>query len=408
MRERKPLRACSRSRGRLKTRRVDAAAPPTLACAPARLGSLDVLRGLCAVIVFLSHWHLWSNFPPRGALEHAVRRVGDWLHDGFTILAWPTGGHHPAVIGFFVLSGFCIHYPFERRQRAGAPEPDWRAYFWRRFLRIMPVYWAACSLGLLFVAAEGWRPSGWPLLQLHAQSSLTDVLVRFSALASLYSEEIFSGNYILTTVTVEIVMYALYPVFYRIAIAGRWRELGLGFVALHILSIALLPYVTPYWIFNSVLMLGVFWYFGAYAAHVFLARRFAVPGWWLLVAWLAFLALKATPHFYGLNLLKQAAWALICTLGLLWIIRHEPASTAAAPPRSTRFLHRLGDLSYTLYAVHTPVMMLATWALLQLQVQDYLVQLTATMLCSVLAILAVHYGIERPFYRRRTETAGAA
>ena len=81
---------------------------------PVRLWSLDVLRGICAGVVFLSHWHLWSDFAPATELEAIIHRIGDYLHDTLTLLTWPTGGHHPAVLGFFVLSGFCIHYPFER------------------------------------------------------------------------------------------------------------------------------------------------------------------------------------------------------------------------------------------------------------------------------------------------------
>src|SRR3954453_520876 len=83
-----------------------------LVSAPARLWSLDVLRGLCAGIVFLSHWHLWSNFAPHGSTERAIRTVSEKVHEAVTLFTWPTGGHHPAVLGFFVLSGFCIHYPF--------------------------------------------------------------------------------------------------------------------------------------------------------------------------------------------------------------------------------------------------------------------------------------------------------
>src|SRR3954469_23098619 len=136
---------------------VDSTTPS--AGAPARLWSLDALRGICAGIVFLSHWHLWSNFAPRGLVEGFIRRLGELTHETVSALTWPTGGHHPAVIGFFVLSGFCIHYPFERRAQAGGAAPSWRDYFHRRFLRIMPVYWMACLLGLGFVAAQTLWPA---------------------------------------------------------------------------------------------------------------------------------------------------------------------------------------------------------------------------------------------------------
>lgn len=374
-----------------------AASPP--AAAPTRLWSLDALRGACAGIVFVSHWHLWANFPPHGAFERAIRAVGEAGHEAFTTLAWPTGAHHPAVIGFFVLSGFCIHYPFERRALAGAAPPDWPDYFRRRFRRIMPVYWAACALGLIFAIAENTHPSGSALLHLHATAPVCDVLVRFAGLAGLYPHEIFAGNYILTTVAVELLMYAGYPLFFRYAARGAWRGLGATFLILHLVAILLLPFVTPFWVFNSPFMLGIFWYAGALTARLYLAGRGRLRFSWVLLAWLGFMALKAIPHFYGLNLLKQAAWGLVCALGILWAVRQEELRPCWRDHPVAAFLRRAGDVSYSLYAMHTPALMLATWALLLVGIRSYSAQLAATLAASLAATLVVHYSLERHFYR---------
>ncbi len=375
--------------------------------APARLWSLDVLRGICAGVVFLSHWHLWSGFAPRSFLEEWFGRVAGFVYQLVSTLTWPTGGHHPAVLGFFVLSGFCIHYPFARRALAGEPSPDWRAYLRRRFFRIVPVYWAACLLGLVFVAAQVLHPAPSALLKLHAGGSLEDFVVRFSGLAGVYPREIFAGNYILTTVTVEIIMYAAYPLFSRPMLAGRGRTVGAVFVGLHAFAILLLVWFSPYWVFNSVFMLGVFWYGGALAAQWYLTRRIQVATHWLVVAWVAFLAVKFTPHFPGLNLIKQAAWAVVCTLGILWCLRWE-ANRAVASHRFILALRRVGDLSYSLYAMHTPAIMLATWVLLHSGVTVYTLQLVATMAFSLAATLGVHHWVERPWYARRDSPAPRA
>ena len=70
----------------------------------------------------------------------------------------------------------------------------------------------------------------------------------------------------------------------------------------------------------------------------------------VLAAWAVFLALKLTPSFYGLNLLKQAAWGIVCTLGLLWVlgwerrrpaIRHAP-TIAALDGLLERIVHNIG------------------------------------------------------------------
>jgi peptidoglycan/LPS O-acetylase OafA/YrhL len=375
--------------------------------APARLWSLDVLRAVCAGVVCLSHWYLWSDFAPENTVERAVHTVGKFLHDSVTVLTWPTGGHHPAVIAFFVLSGFCIHYPCERRVLDGRPEIDWRSYYLRRFQRIMPVYWAACLLGFIFVSVEALRPSGSPLLGLHAISSFEDFMVRFFAIAGLYPREIFAGNYILTTVTVEILMYAAYPGFYRFAVRGQWSGLGLVFLLLHALAIALLGVFTPYWVYNSVFMLGIFWYGGALAAHLFLSGRGRVAGKWVFLTWLGFLGLKAMPYFVGLSLLKQAAWGLICVLGLLWFLGVETIRGNFSQSIIVRSFRPIAGVSYSLYAMHTPAIMLATWALVQMGIRNYMLQLSATLITSVVATLIVHFGVERIFYKPRSEVSRA-
>lgn len=370
--------------------------------APPRLWSLDVLRGGCALVVFLSHWHLWSSFAPRGTVERFVRELGENCYTAFVTLTWPTGGHHPAVICFFVLSGFCIHYPFARRARDGQAAAGWRDYFRRRFLRIMPAYWAACALGLVFVAAETLRPSGSTLLALHALSPVEEIAVRLTGLSGLYPREIFAGNYLLNTVAVEIVMYALYPWFHALAARGHWTGLGVGFVAMQAFAVLLLRWVTPFWVFNSVFMLGLFWYFGAFAAEQFVRHGARIRGLWFVVGWAGFLGLKAVPHFYGLNILRQAAWALVCTLGILWVLRREERHPEWRDRPLVAAMRYSGRISYSLYAVHTPAIMLATWLLLVgFRQEDYLVQLAANLAASVAATLATYYGVERVFYRPR-------
>jgi peptidoglycan/LPS O-acetylase OafA/YrhL len=370
---------------------------------PPRFWSLDALRGGCALVVFLSHWHLWSTFTPQGAFERGLHIALDGIYDALSAVTWPTGGHHPAVIGFFVLSGFCIHFSYEWKLRQSPPPlPVWRNYFLSRFLRIMPVYWTACALGLLFVAVQRGWPASDSLLNLHATATPLQIVVRFAGLAGLFPEEIFAGNYLLNTVAVEMIVYAVYPAIHRFAARGAWRELGLVFLLLHAIAIVLLSWVTPYWVFNSVFMLGLFWYAGALAAHLFVARDWRATGAQLGAAWIFFLVTKLVPHFYGLTFIKQAAWGLVCMLGISWVLGSEERHGAAKAESIIRALRHTGRLSYTLYAVHAPIIMLTTWALLtRTNCRDYLVQLIATLLASLAVTILVYHGVERRFYRPR-------
>lgn len=353
-------------------------------------------------MVFLSHWHLWSNFKPVTTLELFLHEMGERFYAAAYAVTYPTGGHHPAVLCFFVLSGFCIHYPFEHRANLGA-NPDWKNYFRRRFWRIMPVYWTAGVLGLVFVATETLRPSGSSLLAFHVQTSFQDSLVRFVGVASLYPREIFVGNYILNTVASEIIMYLVYPFFFFFAARGSWKTLGWAFVLMHVFAVVLLRFVTPYWVYGSIFMLGIFWFFGAYAAHCLVARGARISGRWPLLCWLVFLGLKRVPYFYGVNLLIQLAWGMVCAVGILWIVGREVRDPEPKPGVLQSTLRFSSQISYSLYAVHTPAMMLATWALLVFTHQEsYLAQLIATLAVSLAATLAVYYGVERIFYRPKT------
>jgi peptidoglycan/LPS O-acetylase OafA/YrhL len=372
--------------------------PAAPAQSPERLWALDAFRGLCAFTVFLCHWHLWSNLAPQGTTQRFVRSYGDTAYDWFVKLTWPTGGHHPAVICFFVLSGFCIHYPFALRARRGET-PDWSSYFRRRFRRIMPVYWVGTIAGLVFVAAQTLHPADLTLLRFHATWEPLGVGLRFLGLEGLYPEEVIAGNYILTTVAAEIFMYAVYPLIHGFAVRGSWATLGLGFLGLHLLGVILLQWVTPFWVFNSILFLGLYWYAGAYAAHLYLEGRTALHPAWTLAAWTGFLGLKQLDHFYGLNLLKQAAWGLVCTCAILTVLHTQGRHSAWPAHWLIRGLRYLGGISYSLYAVHTPAIMLATWLLVTFDpTAGYFSQLAAAFALSALAVLATHYRIERRCY----------
>lgn len=361
-----------------------------------------MLRGLCALTVFLNHWPLWSNFQPVGLVETSIHEGLAKFYYAFIQLTWPTGGQHPALIGFFVLSGFCVHLPFERRIGEANWRPDWRSYFVRRFRRIMPVYWIGVTLGLMAVAAEHWQPTHDPLIGLHTAVTPAQIAARYGGWCGLWPEEIFAGNYILHTVGAEMVIYALYPGIFALAAAGRWRWLFALAVGLHLLLLPLRHVIDPFVLFPSFVVMGLFWYFGALAAHLRWRHAWVPRGWWLGALWAGFLGLQLTPHFFGLNLIKQAVWGVICMLGLLWVLGWESRHAAAQNRPATRAFLWTGEISYPLYAVHTPVILLVNWALLTYTTtRSYAWQLALNLLVPLAVTLVVHHAIERRFYRPR-------
>lgn len=104
-----------------------------------RLAILDAIRFVCASWVLFFH----AGFLPFTAGVDKSTRAGQAVYAFSSNLFYGSAG----VIAFFVISGFCVHYPYRSR-----PETNWLSYFSRRYLRIgIPMfvaYWIARYLGV--------------------------------------------------------------------------------------------------------------------------------------------------------------------------------------------------------------------------------------------------------------------
>jgi len=92
-----------------------------------RSAGIDVLRGICVLLVTLHHIHLrlkFNKFPVSGLLPEPVARVVFW------------SGYF-AVITFFVISGFLITSVSLRRW-GSLDRLSWQEFYWLRFARIAP------------------------------------------------------------------------------------------------------------------------------------------------------------------------------------------------------------------------------------------------------------------------------
>lgn len=95
--------------------------------AGARSAGIDIMRGLCAILVVLHHVHLrfrFNKFPVRGVLPRALEQI-----------LFQTG--YFSVIAFFVISGFLITSHSLRRWES-LERLDWRDFYRLRLARIAP------------------------------------------------------------------------------------------------------------------------------------------------------------------------------------------------------------------------------------------------------------------------------
>jgi peptidoglycan/LPS O-acetylase OafA/YrhL len=98
-----------------------------------RFPVLDALR------IFLAFWVTMAHFGvfPLFAGVDTATRLGRTLVHGWSSIVWG----NPAVIGFFVISGFCIHLPFRNAEQLSTGR-----YYARRYIRILVPVSAAIAL----------------------------------------------------------------------------------------------------------------------------------------------------------------------------------------------------------------------------------------------------------------------
>jgi peptidoglycan/LPS O-acetylase OafA/YrhL len=124
----------NRSLGRLAPTPTTVCEAPTIPPLRLRLASLDGIRGLAALYVVVFH------------LGTILKPVMTNLSKPWRLLLRATEHGHAAVVAFIVLSGFLLMLPIVRENRPMSLQ----GYFLRRSRRILPPYFAALILFLLW------------------------------------------------------------------------------------------------------------------------------------------------------------------------------------------------------------------------------------------------------------------
>jgi peptidoglycan/LPS O-acetylase OafA/YrhL len=243
------------------------AAPRPLLRDPVRRGrspGIDCLRGLFALYVLFGHLVPWALVVH--VTQTPATDVDDWLIRVFQ-------GHSetsPAVLGFIVLSGYCIH-----RNGLRVDSLNLRAYATRRAFRIVPVYLAGCAVGVLLFALNSSDPVAQALTGTSAITfdGLAAKLTTISAvLPSAYAPS-FQGNAPLVTVAAEMWLYAFYALMITRSPWVLWSTvlvgwlLGAAWTAGHPQylgwwHIGSLPGFLPYWWLGALFVNPAFWAVG--------------------------------------------------------------------------------------------------------------------------------------------------
>jgi peptidoglycan/LPS O-acetylase OafA/YrhL len=173
-----------------------------------RLGVLDGLRGIAIVLVLW--YHVWEI---------------SWLSPGPWLEFVPATGF-VGVHLFFFLSGFVISYPFVRAMLARRPQPSWKDFAWRRFIKIVPSYVLSIAVAYAIGYAQA-QPNA---------STLPDLITHLLFIHTWFPLRYGTIDGVLWTLAVEVEFYCLFPLIwwcfkrrpaltaaFMIAIAWYWR-----------------------------------------------------------------------------------------------------------------------------------------------------------------------------------------
>jgi peptidoglycan/LPS O-acetylase OafA/YrhL len=168
---------------------------------------IDGFRGLAIAMVLVVH-----TMPPTLTITWPLG-LGAW-HAGR--YAW-IGGHGVSL--FFALSGFLLSQAWFAADYAHGPKPSVRRYFWRRFLRIAPAYYAFLIFAFIFFVPLLIDPN-----YLYSARGLKEIAAHalFVQKLGVNSQYSFSIAPQFWTLTHEACFYLLLPVFVFAFYRRRW------------------------------------------------------------------------------------------------------------------------------------------------------------------------------------------
>jgi len=369
---------------------------PVKTTAPINTSILNGIRGLAALYVLIGHarWLLWEGYI-EGYLLHpqSYNQASKIL---VSLLAF-FGKGHVAVILFFVLSGFVIHYSIIKREKNKLDILD---YFKRRFLRIYPPL-LFCMLLTLVLDLTGKYIYGYsiyfqstpvPLINENIISNLNWITAIGNLLMvqGIYTH-VWGTNGPLWSLMYEWWFYMLYPCIFYLYKKNRYLSYAVVWLLFIIASNGLFDNKLASAVFNYLLC----WSLGALLADVLLERIslhwFIVP----LVICLIELCIKGDSP-----VIIDTLTGFVFTALLFALLKFKALFSLH---RVFDWFNLLGDYSYTLYVIHLPILVMINGIVLNLT-GNKMPQNFYIMFISIAFVLAVaylvHFFTEIPFRRK--------
>jgi len=323
--------------------------------------SLALLRTLLAMYVVLFH------LIPRYAFYGHDVQVPLMLEFGLLRLLQSSAETNPAVLAFITLSGYCIH-------RNGLRHSDYnvRAFVLRRAFRIMPLLVIGTLLGWLVFAALN---DDLRIIAITntANISLSAAIYKLSGLFAFipyqFEQLLHQANSPLITCIVELWLYAFYilamPLMQRMG-QKLFMVLLLAITVLGAIAYNLWPAITSWWHNGSFFGFVLYWWLGALAVDP--GNKLFKP---LIAYLLAFIALTVVLTMWpNILLLVEIRKILLALLVAILLRKTETLNLRGVN-------YSMFNASFSLYALHMPLICLALYFGLNLYVALLLIMLVA-------------------------------
>ena len=350
-----------------------------------RVRVLDSLRGLAAFMVVL--YHAWQTLPA-GPLADGIRQA--LLFAPFKAAV----GARPAVILFFVLSGYVLALAPARGPGEGI---GWGGFALRRICRIWLPFAAPVllSAGLWWVLRSAALPDVHPWFNADPWSATPDATALGRHLAMLGDTHSAHLNVVMWSLTYELRISLLFPLLLLAVQRLSLRMLLPGMLALQVvtdatmrwLGLPLAPFFGDGWAGATLTTLH---FVNCFPVGALLALRGSAVQ--------AILAGLPDPALAGLwiaaILLLGPSVDCTCTLGAALLMALATGSLRARRVLEVPPLLWLGRVSYSLYLVHVPVLLVIVHGLHGLLPLEALLLLAIPL--ALLAAQAMNCWAEQP------------
>ena len=395
------------------TAQTGTTSPPTAlgpALAP-EFPALDTLRVVGAMAVLTTHAAFWAG---------SYTQHGYW---GSLLARLDVG-----VAIFFVLSGFLLSRPWIARARLGLPRPKVGRYYWKRVLRIFPVYLVTAVIALSLIPENDGL--GW-----------ADWLKTLTLTNIYFDERLPAGLTQMWSLSTEVAFYVVLPLLTLIGVGRRAVRprrivlLGLVMWACSLVWLGGVSGMVPGaedravnewlpaflgWFAVGILLAALHVLHSSGAAPRLVGRAVDELGQLPGVCWvlaLGLLVVASTP-VAGPTLLvppddsdavvKNLLYAGVGGLLVFSGIFVRPGSRYGAVMSNPRLRH-LGHISYGIFCIHLPLLHFVLWITGYTLFDGHLLQIwSLTLVLSVISAELLYRVVEMPTMRLRNWRRGAA